>query len=136
MIIKTYTALMRLDTYEERLEYLMLRGTPAEETFGGLRHLNQSFYKSRQWRSIRGSVIVRDSGFDLGLVDRPIMGRVYVHHMNPVDPHILVHQVELALDPEYLITVSFDTHQIIHFNQTIPKQYVEHVRRPGDTTLW
>jgi hypothetical protein len=134
--IRTYTELMSFETFEDRLRYLMLKGNPSEETFGGLRSINQRFYSSREWRSVRNSVVVRDGGYDLGLVDRPITGDLYVHHMNPLTPQILVHSPDLALDPEFLITVSFETHSAIHYAKVIPKFPVEHIRTPGDTKLW
>jgi len=133
-MLKTYSELIRKNTYEDRINYLMLRGMPAVETFGSLRHINQSFYKSNEWKNVRDFVISRDNGWDLGLEGRDIFGKVFVHHMNPVDVDTLVHSIELAIDPEYLITVSHDTHQIIHFGQkelVVPKD-----RYPGDTKLW
>jgi hypothetical protein len=127
---------MNFRTYEDRLAYLMLRGDPGDETFGGLRHINQVFYRSTAWRHIRNGVIVRDRGLDLGLEAFPIDGDIFVHHMNPISPNILVHETEFALNPEYLISVSFNTHQIIHYAKQIPVQLVIREREPGDTKLW
>lgn len=131
-----YSDLIQLETFEERFNYLKLSGTPAEETFGSLRHANQTFYKSNEWRRVRNLVISRDGGYDLGIVGMKISGRVIVHHMNPITPHTLVHSVELALDPEYLISVSHKTHLAIHFGLQLTKQEPLIKRKPGDTTLW
>lgn len=132
----TYTDLLQFDTFDERLKYLMLGDVkPAEYTFGVLRDLNQNFYNSRAWKDIRQHVIGRDLGYDLGVPGYDIFGRVIVHHMNPVKPKDLLHGEELALDPEFLITVSHDTHLGIHFGTDVqPVSIVE--RSPGDTKLW
>lgn len=138
MTYRSYTELIRLKTYRDRLEYLMLYQIPGEDTFGGLRHLNQKFYSSREWGLVRNHVIARDNGFDLGCRDYPISGRVYVHHMNPITPATLTHSLYLALEPEFLITTSLDTHNKIHFLRDISEiESLEYTpRQPGDTKLW
>ena len=73
---KSYSELITLTTYEERLEYLMLHGKVCDETFGGLRQLNQRFYKSREWLTTKDNIIVRDMGCDLGIEDRIIYGKI------------------------------------------------------------
>lgn len=42
-MIKTYTELIRLQTFQERFEYLKLDGSVGIETFGFDRYLNQIF---------------------------------------------------------------------------------------------
>ena len=84
MIIRTYSELITLPTFEERYRYLRLGGKVGEETFGFDRYLNQQFYKSKEWRRIRDHVIARDGGCDLGMEDREIGGRILIHHMNPI----------------------------------------------------
>ena len=44
-MIRTYSELSRLKTYEERFDYLKLLGTPGRETFGFARRVNQAFYQ-------------------------------------------------------------------------------------------
>lgn len=134
--IRTYSELITLKTYGERITYLMLNGQPTLETFSHSRYLNQSFYKSKQWRDVRFKVIARDSGFDLGVINRYIYGDIYVHHMNPLTPYILTHEQHLALNPEYLISVSFRTHQHIHYGTGLPEEIFDVERYPGDTKLW
>lgn len=130
----TYSNLIKFPTFEERLEYLKTDGIPSELTFDQLRFLNQKFYNSRLWRRVRQAVIARDLGFDLGVAGRDIFGKVMVHHMNPLQPKDLYLSTPNALNPEFLITVSDETHRAIHFGydiQEIPKE-----RFCGDTKLW
>lgn len=135
-MIRTYSELKSLDTFEERFEYLKLHGRVGKDTFGYDRYLNQRFYTSVEWKHARRNVIARDMGFDLGLEGHDIYGKVFVHHMNPMIADDLLQHNEDILDPEYLITVSFETHNAIHYgDQSMLRQpYVE--RRPGDTNLW
>lgn len=42
-MIKTYTELIRMQTFQERFEYLKLDGSVGTETFGFDRYLNQIF---------------------------------------------------------------------------------------------
>ena len=84
MSIKTYSELITIPTFEERYEYLRLNGRVGEETFGFDRYLNQVFYKSKEWRSIRDYVIARDNGCDLGMEGYEIFGQILIHHMNPI----------------------------------------------------
>lgn len=107
---------------------------PGETTFGGLRGLNQSFYRSNSWSTVRDRVIVRDRGFDLGLVGYPIRDSVIVHHINPITPQHLFDNSTLPLSESNLISVSFDTHQRIHYSKNLPVKMVD--RFPGDTDLW
>lgn len=93
----------------------MLDGAVAQETFGYDRHLNQMFYRSKEWKSIRRQMVLRDNGCDMGLEDYPIPGHVYVHHMNPITKDDILQRSAYLLDPEYLITVSYNTHQMITF---------------------
>lgn len=94
------------------------------------------FYASSEWKSVREEVIARDQGYDMGHRDYPIKGKIYVHHMNPMDVQMLKDGEITILDPEYLISVSMMTHEAIHFGDSglLPKPHVE--RMPGDTLLW
>lgn len=130
----TYSDIILIPSFEERLEFLRTDQTPSEITFDQLRYLNQKFYNSNSWKRIRRSVIARDLGFDLAVPGREIFGRVLVHHMNPLTPKDLLYHSENALDPEFLITVSEETHRAIHFGSEISESDIE--RKPGDTKLW
>lgn len=116
--IKTYSELVTLPTFEERYRYLRLGGTVGVETFGFDRYLNQTFYKTKEWLSIRDRVIVRDCGCDLGIPDREIYGRILVHHMNPITMEDILHRSKYLLDPEYLICTMKSTHDAIHYGDS------------------
>ena len=115
MIIRTYSKLITLPTFEDRFEYLRLDGRVGEETFGFDRYLNQKFYKTPEWLKVRDEVIIRDFGCDLGIEGREIYGRILIHHMNPITMDDIVHRTKYLLDPEYLITTVKNTHDAIHF---------------------
>lgn len=133
---RTYSELRRLQTFEERFEYLSMPGEVGEITFGFDRWMNQRFYRSFEWRSARDYVIVRDGGCDLGVPGYEIHSGLLVHHMNPVTPESLINQEPWILDPEFLITTTHRTHNAIHYGDQslLPRAPVE--RRPGDTKLW
>lgn len=124
----TYSELCQFDTYGDRLKYLRLWDIPHSSP----RNISNSFYKSRYWMIARKEVITRDLGCDLGIITLPIDGRIIVHHMNPLQQSDIENWDDYMVDPEYLICVSEDTHNKIHYQQ--PDTYVE--RRPGDTKLW
>ena len=134
--IRTYSELITLPTFEERFRYLKLNGRVGEETFGFDRYLNQIFYNSAEWKSIRDFVITRDMGCDLGIPDREIFGKILVHHMNPIDQKDIIQRSDFLLDPEYLICTIKNTHDAIHFGDedlliTAPKE-----RTKYDTCPW
>lgn len=135
--MRTYSELTTFHSFSERLEYLMLNDRVSDETFGPLRYINQQFYTSTEWKRAREEVIVRDYGCDLGMMDRPIRGKIIVHHMNPIRPDTIIHNIELALNTEYLICVSMETHNAIHFMSPAKADFFDLIiRRPGDTILW
>ena len=133
--MKTYSELKALETFEERYNYLRIAQRAGEETFGHERYLNQKFYKSREWKEARDEVIIRDNACDLGIPGHEIYTKLQVHHMVPMRPSDLLRFNEVVLDPEYLITVSFATHNAIHFGGPPPIQYKFVERTPGDTKL-
>lgn len=135
-MIRTYSELSLLDSFEERFEYLNLKGVVGESTFGFERHLNQKFYTSREWRLIRDEVLTRDLGCDLGIEGHEIHIRPIIHHMNPMVPTDLIHGNMGILNPEYLITVSHRTHNAIHYGDKSLLALPLQERRPGDTKLW
>lgn len=135
MKTRCYTELRQLPTFEERFEYLKLGGQVANETFGFDRWVNQKFYKSPEWRRIRRDVILRDEGRDLGVEGYELQNGVYVHHMNPMIPKDIVDAADWILNPEYLICVSFNTHNAIHFgDKSLLPKFNE--RSLNDTCPW
>lgn len=136
MKIRTYSELITLQTFKERFLYLKLSSKVGEETFGFERYLNQNFYSSYDWKRVRRQVIVRDMGCDLGCEDRKIPSHIIVHHMNPITPEDIVKNPELVLNPEYLISTCYRTHNAIHFSDESILYEDPIVRTPGDTKLW
>lgn len=137
MMIRTYSNLCKFDSFKDRFKYLSLDGTVAEETFGFDRYLNQQFYKSGDWKRIRKQVIVRDMGYDLGLSGYDIIGKIIVHHMNPIAIRDLYNLTDFLLNPEYLICVSHNTHNAIHYgDESLLTLEAPIERKPNDTCLW
>ena len=136
--MRCYSELVQLHTFEDRFKYLSLLGTVGNETFGFDRYLNQKFYKSIEWRHIRNFVIVRDNGCDMGLRDYPIGGKIMIHHMNPVSAEALESsRWDDLLNPEFLISVSMDTHNAIHYgDEKILNKVAVAERSAGDTIPW
>lgn len=138
MIIRTYSELITLPTFEERFEYLKLDGVVGQETFGSDRYLNQMFYKNdEEWKEVRRYVIIRDNGCDLGIIGRDIQKkRIIVHHMNPITKDDIIHRTKFLLDPEYLISTIKNTHDAIHYGDSdlLIKDPIE--RYKNDTCPW
>lgn len=136
MMIKTYSELITIPTFEERFAYLVLGGKVGHQTFGRDRYLNQIFYTSYDWKQARNQVILRDNGCDLGIPGRDILDRIYVHHMNPITIDDFENNYDALLDPEFLISTSFNTHQAITFGNDNNLLELPRERRRGDTLLW
>lgn len=135
-IIRTYSELIRIGSFIERFEYLKLSGQVGVDTFGFDRYLNQSFYHSSEWRSIRDYVITRDLGCDLGIEGYEIHGRIYIHHMNPITQKDIVCSNADIIDPEFLICTAHDTHNAIHYSDASLLVIAPIERRPNDTCPW
>lgn len=137
-MIRTYDELMSFKTYGERVRYLRVKQKVAKETFGANRYLNQAFYKSPEWLSIRNRVIIRDLGCDLGLEGYEINDEpVYIHHMNPITEEDIINRSEFLLNPKYLICVTKATHDLIHYGSDILLQSsIIQERRENDTCPW
>lgn len=131
-----YSEMIQLSTFEERFDYLKLSGSVGRSTFGFDRYLNQRFYRSTEWKQLRNDILVRDEASDLGIPGMEIYRRPIIHHMNPLIQEDIVHSSDNLLNPEYLITVTHNTHNAIHYGDKslLPKPVLE--RKPGDTALW
>lgn len=136
MMIRTYSELITLATFEERYEYLRLDGEVGKATFGFDRYLNQMFYKTKEWLSVRDEVILRDHGCDLGMPGHEIYGRILIHHMNPITKEDILGRTEFLLNPEYLISTVKGTHDAIHYGaeSVLYKAPIE--RTINDTCPW
>lgn len=138
-MIRTYTDLIHLHSFEDRLKYLMLHGTVGRETFNSQRYLNQYFYTSDpEWKEVKDYVAKRDYGCDLACEDHEIRGKIrfIVHHMNPITKEDILKRSKFLLDPEYLILTIDHTHRIIHYSDEVylPEPWTP--RSPNDTCPW
>ena len=137
MIIRTYSELIKLPTFEERFEYLKLGGKVGEETFGFDRYINQILYTSPEWRSIRNSIIIRDNGCDLAMPGREIIDEnILIHHMNPITVEDILKRSDFVLNPEYLVCTILNTHNAIHYGNSDLLYKDPVVRSKNDTCLW
>ena len=122
--LRTYSELIKLKTFEERFDYLKIDGIVGEESFGFDRWLNQTFYRSKEWRLMRDYIITRDLGCDLGINDREIIDEmILIHHMNPISKEDIINKTDFLLNPEYLITTIDNTHRAIHYGN---KEMLDH----------
>lgn len=133
---RTYSELIQFDSLEDRFKYLRLSGFVGDSTFGFDRYINQRFYTSSQWRSLRHHIIARDNACDLAVDGHEIFNRILIHHMNPITADDIMHGDDDILDPEFLITTTHKTHNAIHYGdeRLLPRPLVS--RTPGDTKLW
>ena len=138
-MIRTYTELIQIPTFEERYEYLRLGGKIGEETFGFDRWINQDFYTSTEWRKFRRKIISRDLGCDLACKDRPFLNgeTIMIHHMNPIDRRDIIESSDFLMNPEYVIATSDTTHRAIHYgDRSLLKLFEPVMRKPNDTCPW
>lgn len=134
--IRTFSEVSSLPSFLDRFEYLKLGGQVGTETFGFERYLNQQFYHSNEWKTIRDYIITRDLGRDLACDGYEIHGRIYIHHMNPIDIRDLRDATEYLMNPEYLICTTHNTHNAIHYGDSslLVTEPIE--RTPFDTCPW
>lgn len=135
-MIRTYSELILLPTFEERFKYLKLNGSVGADTFGFDRYLNQQFYRSEEWKRIRGDVILRDNGCDLGVDGYQIFGRVLIHHLNPIRKEDIQSLSEFLMNPEYLICTTHRTHNALHYGDESLLTTSTVKRFKNDTCPW
>lgn len=133
---KSYTELIKLNTFDERFEYLQLHGLVGEETFGYSRYLNQILYASPEWKATRQQIILRDGGCDLAVPGYEICGKILIHHINPISLKDIEERDPKVFDLNNLITVSFMTHQAIHYGSKDLLLLDPVERRPNDQCPW
>lgn len=135
MMNKSYSELIKLETFEERADYLFIGDMVGNETFGNSRWLNQKLYKSSEWRRVRDEVIIRDNGCDLAIDGCGLTSRnIIVHHINPITEDDILNRHPILFDLDNLISTSHDTHNFIHYGTKIKEEYKE--RTPDDTCPW
>lgn len=137
-MIKRYSDLIKLETFQERFDYLYIGGVVGAKTFGDERYLNQLFYNSSEWKRLRNKIIIRDDGCDLGIPGREIKDSKYIriHHIDPITIDDIRDRTPKLFDPDNLITCLWQTHQAIHYTgwDGCLKDPVE--RKPWDTCPW
>lgn len=133
---KTYNEAIKFKTFDERFEYLQLHGLVGQETFGYSRYLNQVLYRSPEWKSIRQQVILRDGGCDLAIDGYEICGKIFIHHINPITLKDIEERNPKIFDLNNLITVSFMTHQAIHYGSKDLLLLDPVERKPYDQCPW
>ena len=116
MSIRTYSELITIPTFIERYRYLKLGGSVGKETFGFDRYLNQTLYRSPEWKRFRRDMILRDNGMDLACDEYEIVGKVLVHHIDPLTIQDVIRRDPKIFDPENVVCVSMNTHK----NDTCP----------------
>ena len=136
MTIKTYSELIALQTYEERFDYLQLNGVVGKETFGYDRYLNQILYRTPEWKRFRRDMIIRDNGMDLAADDYEIVGKILVHHINPLTVQDVIRRDPKIFDPENVICTSMNTHNAIHYGDESLLMIEPVVRTKYDTCPW
>ena len=136
MIIRTYSELITLPTFEDRYHYLQLNGAVGKDTFGFDRYINQQFYRSKEWQRIRDEVIIRDNACDLGMEGYEIHGRIYVHHMNPIMVQDIQSNSDYLMNPEFLICTTHRTHNAIHYGDENLLARAPIERTKNDTCPW
>lgn len=133
--MKTYSELITIPSFEERVKYLQTRSMIGDFTFGGSRILNQTLYRSHEWKRFRDEIIIRDNGCDLAFDGMDIFGRIIIHHINPLTIEDVKRRADCIFDPENVVCVSHNTHEVIHYGlDVIHSSFTE--RKVGDTTLW
>ena len=135
-IIRTYSELITLPTFEDRYSYLQLNGAVGKDTFGFDRYINQQFYRSKEWQRIRDEVIIRDNACDLGMEGYEIHGRIYVHHMNPIMVRDIQSNSDYLMNPEFLICTTHRTHNAIHYGDENLLARAPIERTKNDTCPW
>ena len=136
MSIRTYSELITIPDYLDRFEYLKLGGAVGRATFGHDRYLNQILYNSYEWRQFRRAVIMRDNGCDLGHPDFEIVGKIYIHHIDPLTIDDILARHPKIFDMDNVICCSFDTHNAIHYGDQDLLVTGPLVRLPNDTCPW
>lgn len=134
---KTYDILITYNTIEERYKYLQRNDAVAADTFGHARWLNQVFYKSREWRDFRNSIIIRDNGCELGVPGYKICGHINIHHIVPITKEdILNRNLDVLLNPNNVICCSDIMHKAIHYGSYELVNRDPVIRRENDTCPW
>lgn len=136
MSIRTYSELITIPTFEERFEYLKLKGSVGKDTFGYDRYLNQVLYRSPEWKRLRNQIIIRDGGCDLACDGYDIYDKVLIHHLNPITVEDVLTRSRKVFDPDNLVCVTHSTHNAIHYGDVDLLVTGPIIRTKNDTCPW
>ena len=136
MSIRTYSELITIPTFEERFEYLQLKGSVGKDTFSYDRYLNQVLYRSPEWKRLRNQIIIRDAGCDLACDGYDVYGKVLIHHLNPITVEDVLARSRKVFDPDNLVCVSHSTHNAIHYGDMDLLVTEPIIRTKNDTCPW
>lgn len=134
--IKTYSKAIEIPNFKDRFEYLKLGGKVGVETFGYDRYLNQTLYRSAEWKRFRNEVILRDNGCDLGCEGYEIHGKILIHHLNPITMEDIINRDTCIFDLENVICTTLDTHNAIHYGDASLLVTEPITRTKYDTCPW
>lgn len=136
LMTKKYGELIRLKTFDERVNYLKTNSQVGLPTFGWERYLNQKLYCSPEWKRLRREIIIRDNGCDLALNGYEIYNHIIIHHIIPISIEDIRNRDSKIMDPDNLVCVSHNTHNLIHYgnNSLYPSVVTE--RKKNDTCPW
>lgn len=135
-MMRTYSELITLPTFEERFEYCDLHGLVGDETFGHDRWVNQNLYQSEEWRMFRREIILRDNGCEFAMPGFEVVRFGTIHHLNPITKDDIIQKRSCVFDPENVVLVAQDTHKFIHYGRGPAPSKTVVVRRPFDTCPW
>lgn len=136
MSIKTYSELISIPDFLERFRYLQIGGRVGVETFGYDRYLNQILYRSPEWKRFRRDVIIRDNGCDLACEGFDIVGKILVHHINPITIEDVLNRHPKIFDFENVISTTLNTHNAIHYGDESLLVVAPIERSKFDTCPW
>ena len=135
-MIRTYSELIKIPTFLDRFRYLQLGGQVGVETFGYDRYLNQMLYRTTEWKRFRNEIIIRDNGCDLACEGYEIVGKILIHHINPISVEDVLQRDQKVFDPENVISTTLNTHNAIHYGDEslLITEPIE--RKTNDTCPW
>lgn len=136
--MKTFSEMLEFETFEERFRYLQCTNGVGSSTLGSLRWIAEEFYRTKEWKDLRKFVIVRDSGCDLAMFDRPLLNeKGIIHHIKPLTAEDFTERTMFLLDPDFMVLTSQATHNAIHYgDEGLLQRSMPIVRSRNDTSPW
>lgn len=135
---KSYSELIKIDSYLDRYKYLKIGGKVGDETFGNSRYINQRLYHSSEWRQFRSKVILRDLSCDMAVEGYEIYDprNLIIHHINPITLEDVLNRDPKIFDMDNVVCVSLGTHNAIHYGDESQLPIILTERSPNDTCPW